>query len=459
MSAGMVERARRNLIMWNIGVGLSLVVVIVLAMYFSISNGIQKEISDDLTGTADIILQNPALANLLSSPPSATPHGEGNDNEGRSQKEDSDSENERNARLALSDTFYFFLDPKGTLLTNSRNINYPGLPNLTGLNRALAGESFFTDLTLANGIPLRLYTVPVRQSDGRISGFLQIGKDLTTHNEQLRGVLFTTGLVSLVGLALALVAALIQTRRSLIPVRQSMERQREFVADASHELRTPLTLIRANAEVILRHNHQTVAQNIELLEDICKESDYLTRLVSDLLTLARADMGKLEAKLEPLELRHLAAEVTREMRPLAESKNLKLEFEESAASKTELWISGEALRLRQLLVILLDNAIKYTPAGQVSLQLERGRNQTVVIKVSDTGIGIAPDKLERIFERFYRVDKARSRNEGGFGLGLAIASWIVHLHNGTLQVNSHVEQGTTFTVTLPTHLPSNLIQN
>jgi signal transduction histidine kinase len=455
----MVERARRNLIVWNIGVGLSLVAVIVLAMYFSISSGIEKEITGDLTTTADLILQNPALTSSPPSSPSENSRGGDNDNQGRSQKEDNEGDNDRNTRLALSDTFYFLLDAKGTVLANSRNINYPGLPDLTGLSRAQAGESFFTDLTLANGLPLRLYTVPVRQSDGKISGILQVGKDLSTHREQLQGVVFTTGVVSGVGLALALVAALFLTRRSLIPVRQAMERQREFVADASHELRTPITLIRANAEVILRHKHQTVAQNTELLQDICQESDYLTRLVSDLLTLARADMDKLEAKLEPLELRHLAAEVTREMRPLAETKNLKLEFEDSASGLAELWINGEALRLKQLLVILLDNAIKYTPSGRVSLQLERGRNQTVIIKVSDTGIGIAPDKLERIFERFYRVDKARSRSEGGFGLGLAIASWIVHLHKGTLQVNSHLGQGTTFTVTLPTHLPSNLIQN
>jgi sensor histidine kinase regulating citrate/malate metabolism len=303
MSAGMVERARHNLIIWNIAVGLSLVAVIVLTMYFSISSGIQKEITDDLTGTAEVVLQNPVLTNPLTGHGGET-NGERDENHERPSRE---GEAERNTRLALSDTFYFLVDAKGAVLANSRNINYPGLPDLSGLNRALAGERFFADLNVANGVPLRVYSVPVRQSDGTISGMLQVGKDLTLHQQQLQGIIFATGLVSVIGLALALAAALILTRRSLIPVRQAMERQREFVADASHELRTPLTLIRANAEVILRHKQQTVAQNSELLQDICKESDYLTRLVADLLILARADMGKLEAKLEPLELRHLAA--------------------------------------------------------------------------------------------------------------------------------------------------------
>lgn len=456
----MIERVRRKLIIWNIAVGLGLVAIIVLAMYFSISNSIEKEITNDLTGTADTILQSPGIINPAGISPTrtSTANGDYEDGEG-SQKPGENDDTERSTRLALSDTFYFLLDSKGNVLTNSRNITYPGLPSLANLNQVLAGGTLFTDLKLANGIPLRLYSVPVRQSDGKISGMLQVGKDLTIHQEQLRGVVFTTGLVSVVGLVLALVAALILTKRSLIPIRQAMERQREFVADASHELRTPLTLIRANAEVALRHKQQTVAENTELLEDICKESDYLTRLVADLLTLARADMGKLEASLEPLELRHLAVEVTREMRPLAEAKHLKLGFEESGTEPTELWINGDTLRLRQLLVILLDNAIKYTSSGQISLQLGRGRSQAVILKVTDTGIGIPPDKLERVFERFYRVDKARSRHEGGFGMGLAIASWIVQLHNGTLQVNSHVGQGTTFTVTLPTHLPPKLLQN
>jgi two-component system, OmpR family, sensor histidine kinase CiaH len=460
----MFERARRSLIIWNTLVVLGLLAVVVLVMYFSISNSMEKEVDDELTATANTFSQVPRSPQTGSGrpvrpTPTPTTNASKEDDDDKQQSTEwlRHQEEENRARsnmLSLSSTFSFLLDSSGNVLENSRQIEDTALPDKSVLKQVLAGNQIYSEVRASNGMLVRLYSIPLKQSDGSISGMIQVGRDMTAYQQQLKEVLMATGLVSLGGVILTMVAAFILTRRALVPVRLAMERQREFVADASHELRTPLTLIRANAEVALRSKQPKPAETKELLTDICKETDYLSRLVSDLLTLARADMDKLEVKMEPVELKRLAADVTRQMQPLAENRQLELEVEELEPGRSEIWLSGEEVRLKQLLVILLDNAIKYTPAGQVRLQVgSGGRGQSVVIKVSDTGIGIPHDKLEQIFERFYRVDKARSRSEGGFGLGLSIANWIVKSHHGTIQVNSQVGKGTTFTVTLPVHLP------
>jgi signal transduction histidine kinase len=139
------------------------------------------------------------------------------------------------------------------------------------------------------------------------------------------------------------------------------------------------------------------------------------------------------------------------MQPLADARNLELEFD--SGDKSEIWVMGESVRLRQLLLILLDNAIKYTPSGRVDLSVTLDKSHHAIIKVTDTGVGIPEDKVDKIFERFYRVDKSRTRREGGFGLGLSIARWIVQIHNGSIQATSKVGQGTVFSVSLPTRMP------
>lgn len=219
---------------------------------------------------------------------------------------------------------------------------------------------------------------------------------------------------------------------------------RRFTADASHELRTPITAIRTEAEVALR-KPLSLPEHQQLLGSILEECERLTRLTDQLLALAREDAGVARWEREQFDLAKLLNDVAETMRPLADVKRLGFEV----GLDKSLPLQGDESRLRQVFSNLIENAIKYTPAGgTVTVRLARTEN-TVVVTVSDTGIGITSEHLPHVFERFYRVDKARSRAEGGTGLGLSIARSIVLAHGGRIEVTSQPAKGTTCTVTLP----------
>ena len=204
--------------------------------------------------------------------------------------------------------------------------------------------------------------------------------------------------------------------------------------------------MRANAELLGRHPSEPVSANREAVEDIIGESDRLGRLVSQMLTLARADAGQATLSLSEVALDELAGEVARGMRLLTDERGVDFE----AQVDGPLRLRGDRERLRELLVVLTDNAIKYTDAGgRVHLEVRRASGGKVTVRVSDTGPGIPPEALARIFDRFYRVDQARSRESGGTGLGLAIARWIAEAHGGSIRAESAPGVGTTMTVELP----------
>jgi heavy metal sensor kinase len=219
---------------------------------------------------------------------------------------------------------------------------------------------------------------------------------------------------------------------------------RRFTADASHELRTPLTAIRTEAEVVLA-KPLGLAEHQQLLGSILEEVEWLTRLTDQLLALSREDAGVPKQAFELVELAALLGGVVETMRPLAEAKGLELHAD--CAETARVW--GDGVRLRQVFYNLLDNAIKYTPeGGRVAVVLGKEGDAPVVL-VRDTGVGIPPEHLPRVFDRFYRVDKARSRALGGSGLGLSIAQSIVAAHGGRIELASEPGRGTTCTVTLP----------
>jgi heavy metal sensor kinase len=238
---------------------------------------------------------------------------------------------------------------------------------------------------------------------------------------------------------------LAQTINAMIArLERSFGEVRRFTADASHELRTPLTAIRTEAEVALRKS-LTPAEHQGLLGSILEECERLTRLTDQLLDLAREDVNALRQPLEPLDLAALLNRVVDTMRPVAEAKGLALRQE----CPGSLWVRGDGTRLRQVFYNLLDNAIKYTPeGGTVEVWLGR-RDGSAVAVVRDTGIGIPAEHLPRVFDRFYRVDRARSRTQGGTGLGLSIVQSIVAAHGGRIEIASTPGEGTTCTVTLP----------
>jgi heavy metal sensor kinase len=219
----------------------------------------------------------------------------------------------------------------------------------------------------------------------------------------------------------------------------------QFTADASHELRTPISLIRTEAEIALRKS-RTEEEYRDALFHILTEAETTSSMVKKLLSLARADSGREALEIRPVDLREMVMRAAGEWRTVASFRQLG--FTE-AVTGGDLQVAGDKTALQQLLNILLDNAVKYTPVpGRVSLSLE-GRGDKAVLKVVDSGIGIAPEDQTRIFERFYRTDKARSRELGGAGLGLAIALWIVQQHHGSIRVESTTGQGSAFVVELP----------
>ena len=227
----------------------------------------------------------------------------------------------------------------------------------------------------------------------------------------------------------------------LSSLEQSYATQQRFIADASHELRAPLTLIQANLELARRPGLDPAAQAVAVAE-AHTETTRLARLVANLLVLARADAG-LPIRREAVELDRLLMDVLGEIRRVAGGQRLAVDQLEPST------VSGDPDRLRQLLVILLDNAVKYTPAGgRIGLRLARD-GATAVLAISDTGLGIPPEHLEHVFERFYRADPGRARDPGGTGLGLPIARWIVEQHAGSIELSSRPAEGTTAVVRLP----------
>ncbi|HEY6401100.1 MAG TPA: heavy metal sensor histidine kinase [Blastocatellia bacterium] len=228
-------------------------------------------------------------------------------------------------------------------------------------------------------------------------------------------------------------------------IENSFDNMRRFTADASHELRTPLAIIRGEADVALSQDRRT-DEYCETLAIIQDEARHLSGIVEDMLSLARADAGQRKLRLEELYFNDLVEECVHSARALALNKRLSLNFE----SSDETAFRGDEDLLRRMVVNLLDNAIKYTPdGGSVSVKLWRD-NGLVRLRVTDNGIGIPEEAAARVFERFYRVDKARSRGEGGSGLGLPIVKWIAEAHHGSVSLESAPERGSSFTVSLPT---------
>jgi len=220
--------------------------------------------------------------------------------------------------------------------------------------------------------------------------------------------------------------------------------QQRFVADVSHELRTPLTSIQGNLELIRRYGLDE--QSLDAMQS---EAGRMTRLVNDLLMLARTDYGGVKVELFPTDLDTIMLESYEQVRAITKDRDLKVVM----AQFEPVRINGNPDRLRQLMLNLTNNAVKFTPdGGEIHMGLEHIRDQAVVW-VKDTGIGITEADLTRIFDRFYQSDPARTHTGEGFGLGLSICKWIVDTHGGEIRVTSQPGEGTTFTVTFPVYPP------
>lgn len=224
----------------------------------------------------------------------------------------------------------------------------------------------------------------------------------------------------------------------------------QFSSDASHELRTPLTIMRGEIELALRSRKNTPEQYREVLASSLEETMHMTAIIENLLTLAKADRGLAQPVQEDVWLRPIVQDLYEDGMMLAERKRITV----TAGTLDDALVLGDAVRLRQLFLNLIDNAIKYTPdGGAVEISLTRDQ-RFAKVRVKDSGVGIPAEELPKIFDRFYRVDKARTRELGGSGLGLSIAKWIVDIHGGTIVVESDMNAGSVFTVSLPLKPPS-----
>lgn len=230
----------------------------------------------------------------------------------------------------------------------------------------------------------------------------------------------------------------------ILRLHSSFAQIRQFSADASHELRTPLTVMRGEIELSLR-SPKTPEEYRSVLESSLEEILRMSSIIENLLLLAKADQGLYELNFAEVNMVPLVQELFDDSEILAEPKNIHVELKQN----TPITLVGDKVRLRQLFLNLIDNAIKYTPeGGSVTLSVER-HNGMALFRVQDTGIGIPQQEIDKVFDRFYRVDKARTRERGGAGLGLSIAKWIAELHRGTITVQSEANKGSTFTVHLP----------
>jgi len=224
----------------------------------------------------------------------------------------------------------------------------------------------------------------------------------------------------------------------------SFRQVRQFSADASHELRTPLTVIKGEAELALRRPRPAEDYRL-VLESTLEEIDRMTRIVDELLFLSRTDLGEVAIESLPVRLDTLVEDIRRQTAVLGQEHGVQV----TVGSVDPAPVLGDELRLRELLLNLVDNAVKYSrPGGKVEIALVR-ESATARLSVTDQGIGIDPEELGRIFDRFYRTDAARAHAKKGTGLGLSICKWIAEAHHGRIEVQSTVGQGSRFTVVLP----------
>jgi signal transduction histidine kinase len=359
---------------------------------------------------------------------------------------------------ALAALFVLRLAEDGSVVTSVASAGDPApAPIAEGLRSANATPDVRT-VSLGGGGEIRVATY--RLPSAAVSGtqpiaYVQVGRMLTDQNHLLGEVLIAV-LLACAGAAVAVGAASwYLAGRSLRPALEAWDRQQAFVANASHELRTPVTLIRASAEYALKqHKALTRAKSGEgvvgtdptiasVFADVLTETDHLGRLVDDLLLLSRIDAGKLELTVTSVPVPDLLEGVGRSFGRLADEKRVTLH-----TSAEDVSARADPTRLRQVILILLDNALRHTPPhGSISLQA-RSEGRRVVVVVADTGSGIDPQEVSRVFDRFYQARKA-DEESAGTGLGLAIAKSLVERQKGRIHITSRLGEGTTVTLQLP----------
>lgn len=318
----------------------------------------------------------------------------------------------------------------------------PNLPISTayaqGLAKRLVPGTSQTGTIAYENLDLRYLKMP------KSYGFLLVFIDKSPDDDNLSRLVVVSLIIGSLSLIMVFFVSLFLANEALVPIKRAWDKQRAFVADASHELRTPLAVINTNLELVLGNADETVDSQSKWLGNIQSEIQRMAKLVGDLLFLARADANE-AISMNVFHLSNALNQAVVPFIPFAAAKGIEL----ISTIEPDVIFFGNEGRIKQLAAILIDNAIKHTDTGgKVKLKLHAGFS-TVEFTVSDTGEGIPKEYLDRIFERFYRIDKSRSRGYGGTGLGLSIANCIIKEHKGTVNVSSSAGKGAVFNITLP----------
>ncbi len=451
---------RIRIVLWFVAVLAVILLAFSGGIYFFLRKNLNENLDDSLRARADVLLNVVSFSDGAPTLTGLLPVNDASDLE----------------------TFVRAYDAAGvTTFDTSSKVGELPLDS-AAVNGALQGKSTF--LTIDKPA-LRTYTVPIRDG-GSIAGVLEVGQSRDDVVDTLGIFIYVTIFVFPVTLLVASAGGLFLASRALSPIdsltRQAQRisaenldeqfnlnlpddevgrlartfdamiarldeafaRQRQFTADASHELRTPLTVLKGQLDVALNRERDAAAYR-QVLEAANDEVDHMIRLVGGLLTLARADANEVSISKERIDVGNLVMGAVEQVEPAADTRSISLEVRSGPAVSVE---ADEDL-LIQLLLNLLDNALKHTPAGGHIEASWRVEGREVVLSVADTGSGIAEQHLPHLFDRFYRVEQARGRSDGGAGLGLAISQWIARVHGGSINVSSEPGVGSRFEVTLP----------
>jgi signal transduction histidine kinase len=427
--ARMVRSVGRRLVAWAAGTTFAVLVVLAVALYISVSSTLEASGIQQLNARID------AVRHAIEGPGGGPRPRPGEDQL-------------PTGYLFGTGTFALVLRADGTVITDprDRDPSLPdGMPNQASFTTAVADGNDVRTGTAAD-TAVRMLTVPMDSEIGTV--YVQVFQDRTAEQRTLQALLAVLLAGGVVVVLVAVGFGAIYSRRALVPIRDSLtaqrralRRQREFAADASHELRTPLTVIRASVEHLRRHRDEPVATVGDALDDIGAEVDHLARLVDELLLLARSDSGAVSLEKLPVDLGDVAADAASSLVGPARERAVTIQVDPEPAI-----VTGDAARLRQLVLILVDNAIAHSPRDATVRVVVRCDGGSAVLRVEDEGRGLREEDLARVFERFWRGPGAPP---GGAGLGLAIASWIVDGHAGTIAAENRETGGARFIVRIP----------
>ncbi|MEH2312859.1 MAG: HAMP domain-containing histidine kinase [Nostoc sp.] len=295
-------------------------------------------------------------------------------------------------------------------------------------------------------VPIQVVTVPIIASDnGELVGYVRVSQSLEEFDETLQKLDWVLGGGIIITLLLSGIGGILLTRQAMQPIEESFQKLKQFTADASHELRSPLMAIKINAELPLQYPEEIGPKDAEKFQAIASATNQMTRLTEDLLLLARTDKVPTQNR-DTLNLTSILENLIQLYKPQAEAKQINFKFQLIA----NFQLIGDSVQLTRLFTNLVENALCYTPSGGV-VEIKTSRiGSQLYVNVQDTGVGIAPEHIDKVFERFWRTDQSRSYWSGGSGLGLAIAQAIAQSHGGLISVTSQLGVGSCFTVHLPT---------